>query len=678
MSEMIQSRSQILRLSGVSELLKGKEAGTVYEKIVIIIASVADTIDARAMIDACVLEGGMSHKREASFRQENKLWVTPLMREEHTCEPEKVLSIIAAFAVSEMKRYLAMNSSDFLVLPDEEQSYARSLRGLTSYLLESIFQSQISSDIGDGLNLRALDNLRKDVTEAERKSGTENPQQVDLRRVLLEVVDNDQDTFERIVQITGLDPAHMISLITNKAVPDRISNAIQRFLEIWNNREELDQMVIEVYSKGLRSLLNVGADVDFLLELQRLPTGEQLERAAESIVQKAKIFFDAVLPHFCGVTPDDLRGRGLSRFGMMQLGHRYAAQQSGVNVPDWCEYSHPIDTVEQVEAKVLESIALVQSVIPITKEVGARIHINMGLNLYAAARPVNIWFYRCDDEGNKEMINYTRQDPANESVGVLASMYAHEVAGHGVQAYILECMQKSKAADYKDTVFSSPQLEFFAEVIEDGLGAICPQSVGVPQIQALDGDVEFSAKFLTRIFVDPRQLPFGLSNVKILKLIEEALLQHEGILDVSSIIRQGKEIIHSGYTRMFGGLGMVFPGRSLYSELSRLGDGLCYLSLQRSSVIDVVSDRSKQENVGDKSKEVNWKKLALDVLRVRFGEEWVRNHEALSVFYSLMVYAVENRDMNDWIQYLQECTAEQASRLLKSKAGITIADQGTN
>ncbi len=666
-SEKYLTRAEILALPGVSELLEGQEAAEgEYDNVLSVISSAAETVDSRAMVEMCVLQGGMNTREEAAFRRENSPWMTSIMSMENTDRPDEVVKGIASFAVSEMRKYLAMNRSTFLALSIEEREYARRLRGVTTYLLESIFWDQLYCPSDDGLHMRALDNLRKDVTEEERRNGGQNPGQSNIKGVLLRILNNSNEQLDIITQMTRLNPAYMVSLLENKAVPKWISEALQKFLVEWNNRRELSEMVIGIYSKGINAMLSVGADTNFILALNRLPSGEQLEDVANAVVSRAGESFDVLIPHYCGVSLEKLSEQGLSRYDIIQLGYRYAAIQEEAELLDQDEYSHPIDTITEVEERVSNVISTIEQILPLTRFAREETFVNMGVNIYAESRPVNIWYYRITEEGGKEMANFTRQDPLKPEAE-LAGIYVHEVAGHGMQILLAKRLLALGKITYTESVFASSQSEFFAQVLEEGYRAICKEmdTSDIPVIEPYKGDVAFPANSLPRIFLVPRQLPFGLSTVGISRLIEQALAQGEvkmSVEQVDAIIQEGGRIINEEYRRMFSCLGMVHPERSTLTELSITRDGLCYLGIQQTSIID-----SEAEVIVEKVEDgdnVDWKIEALKVLKERFGDEWIRDTDAQAVFYSLLIFAFTNRNMPDWIEYLKNCYINEAKQAL--------------
>jgi len=650
------------------------------ERLTEVINSVAMDIDSRAIIELIVLYGGLSGDDEALLREEygQRLYRSGILSElELDSEGErKRIDYIATIAVQQTREIAEkMDDNDAsLPLDEQEQRSITNFLQTTRSLLVGIYTYELVTDAGDGVTLESLENMYQGVTPEERKSGIAEPERKEVKEVLGQIINEKgypfQEITEEIRRITGLNPARMKVALEEVALNPKVAEVMELFYDRWVAREKYENLRILVTAKAISRFLQVGADTDFVYVLLGFPPhGERMKRA-NRWGEGARSDLALLIPYFTGQSLENLRRKKSTYFGVFQQSRQYAAVMSK-KFPEGEWFLDTVKSPGESRAFAGEVMSAIRETFPIFDRLGARV---LYMGEYGVGKSMNFGFHVFGESGEPQIVLISAIDAWCRSTPNLIRSHVHELVHYARKALSVVaiendfCSPDGLEVAMVDISIKGQLEEFFSRVAE---GLLPLELSGLEEISDSPSVDPYSDKeklynpilgdSIRQAMIKTRQLPYGIANWRAHETIQLALrycVAEQGksmsykLLskeDLRSIRGEVHKVADSVYRLMYDFLG-IDPGyRSVGTELDFLGGGLDYILS------------------GGKGEKEEPYEAAIRILKSRSDYKHpFEDRDIRAIFFSLILVALYDKDVDHWLNYLQTCKPDEAYKQLLS------------
>jgi len=590
----------VLALRGTDQLFSPEQKQlTEKEKFQVIFRSIYHTVNNDAVSQFIPDHAGINGKERTEFlASAGPLYESPILEGKQAEEKELLIDMITACAIDLYKK-------------DESFHTDQKFRGDLAYHLQMLYWRELQKQ---DVTPRDLSNMKADVDVEERQKGAINPIQSRLRDTLEQVVgqhiqgkdqtEKRQVIFDSIAQLTNLDPQCMWTLLYFQPVDPETAEIMFDFYQQWTSRPEFVRETYRLHFKGLQKLIDLGADVDFIYQLNNIPVGNEL-------YEHARIWMDPDKDLKANVDP--------------QLNY-YQVFQSALR--DKPVALHQLESPMESTTRGNDIVAAVKKGFPLNGLLGNILHANP---YYGAARA---W------EENLYLANGNTLNVAIVDFWKIPSLKIAISAGH-------EYMHMMVRRLLNGAVISQEEL------IADTAGQIMASNLK-DQLDPSDKD---PTRNLYRLVVGKhRQRAYGLVVYETMKEMEQAIKNRTAV-DISDedsdrLAKDAGRSAHQWYGNIFGNPGFFGDFSNgqpfVLPPYLWLCDGLCYVQFS--------------DEKGETGKQIDYYKILQD----RISNEGLNYNQAMKILLAgVIVNGADAKDLNRFSQYIGKATPEQAEAILE-------------
>lgn len=633
--EPIITFEDILLQCNIDELLpeEGEKLSST-EKLSLLVDDITCEVDAEAMLISFAVNSGFtpSQTAELEAKYDGNLYTSAAIGLEIE-NREELMTQVISFAVSEVRRYMAMTEEEKANLSEEENEAFEQIQQDLCTFLEAAYTREIYT--GEKLRQQFIDAVL-DITEEEKHRPEDSPVRINIKLGVLEVIEempsmNQKERSEILLTIgklTDFNPFTMNTVLLEKAVDERIALVMNEFLNRWYSSEKLNMIKLREIGTIIDTLEKYGADTDFIYAINEFSTGDKLDHEIQSSQKQSKRTLMAVTPYFAGGF-ELSQGNPISMYNLCQLARRNA--RNGVG----------FDTVEsqtEIAARLRAIDAEVTDEMPILGIAEPTIHISSPLSVQRAENTY-LWT-------KAGMIQLTTHAINNKPGSEIKRASGHERA-HSLRVYIGSALDNIGIKGLK--MIPAPHEEFFAIVTEATMNTSTQYQLDYPEIPTYPNvseiEIPIYGKNMSSAILYSQQLPKGHAIYCVMKRVESQRRNSEFYTEKNA--EHLNNYTQRIYDDFFRDMGIDSGKQSLARVFTIPTDGLRYASggsgQLSTDAISILRDRStnKEAPLADK--------------------------DMRAVFYSLMVHMKDSSSPSvEWTNYLETVTVEEAYELLAS------------
>lgn len=617
---------------------EGEDLSTL-EKFARLFESVANEVDAKAMVSAFPTSVGMTPAERAQFLSENgqNLYRSPALttETEGSESRDEQIAEIARHAVAICQRYIDMTPTDEAALSDEQRDIYEQIQGDTALFLEAAFIYATNS--GENIAQKAL-YAKLGIEEGDDPSA---PSRDRIRAGLLSsiqkyihrVADKPDQVLKRIEELTNLNPFLMVRLLEEKSLgndSDKIRRAISHFLDEWYNQPELEVLKAQELKTVVDTLKLYGCDVDTFYRINGFPAADALEERLDRFAELTEEDLQSVTNYFTDVNISE--GVPYQYLYLTQLARRMTLLNAGEGTT---EPSFP--TLEMTRATFNNILGEVGVEMPILNLTTPRIYVSGDLSEF---RSSNVAFTLQDGSQRQ----YTGCDIDMRLESSTKRHVVHE-STHSVRRLIGQRLAERGTEGFEQIPLGVE--EFFAMVAEDCSDTEIhsfptpPQNQEFPypdnlNIQAFKFSMSEALRFAS-------QVPKERAIYYVLKALEQdSDLTEARVAELTDTV---DEIYEEYFDRAL--IGIRVGKRSLSRDLSFPCDAIRYLFAggnQSRGPLTTVASQALRERASESG---------LDGAPLK-------HRDMRAVFFSLMAYMAEDFNPGNWEAYLRNVSVEEA------------------